>query len=163
MAQDSSLRFDLTEWARNPRPALVGQRSLIDYGGGSPQLYYHDCSGRIPGHTTRALPVGFELETNRFQFDAIANLDKTSLNLTTSQISIFGFSVLHRMFEVLHIDWQVRTPLPRKLILQFLAFNLLPPEFNLLLSSSFLVKRFHLKKNTKSFHPRVQISMLIWF
>ena len=30
-------------------------------GGGSQQLYYHDCSGRIPGHTTRAgnqrLPV----------------------------------------------------------------------------------------------------------
>ena len=47
-------------------------------GGGSPQLYYHDCSGRIPGHTTRAPPVGFELETNGFQFYAIANLDKTS-------------------------------------------------------------------------------------
>ena len=47
-------------------------------GGGSPQLYYHDCSGRIPGHTTRAPPVGFELETNCFQFYAIANLDKTS-------------------------------------------------------------------------------------
>ena len=42
--------------------------------------YYHDCSGRIPGHTTRAPPVGFELETNGFQFYAIiANLDKTSL------------------------------------------------------------------------------------
>ena len=48
-------------------------------GGGSPQLYYHDCSGQIPGHTTRAPPVGFELETNCFQFYAIANLDKTSL------------------------------------------------------------------------------------
>ena len=33
----------------------------------------------IPGHTTRAPPVGFELETNGFQFYAIANLDKTSL------------------------------------------------------------------------------------
>ena len=22
-------------------------------GGGSPQLYYHDCSGRIPGHTDK--------------------------------------------------------------------------------------------------------------
>ena len=41
---------------------------------------YHDCSGRIPGHTRRALPVGprFELETNGFQFYAIADLDKTS-------------------------------------------------------------------------------------
>ena len=46
-------------------------------GGGSQQFYYHDCSGRIPGHTTRAPPVGFELETNGFQFYAIANLDKT--------------------------------------------------------------------------------------
>ena len=42
-------------------------------GGGSPQLCYHDCSGRIPGHTTRAPPVGFGLETNGFQFYAIAN------------------------------------------------------------------------------------------
>ena len=33
--------------------------------------------GRIPGHTTRAPPLGFELETNSFQFYAIANLDKT--------------------------------------------------------------------------------------
>ena len=41
--------------------------------------YYHDCSGRIPGHTSRAPQVGFELETNCFQFYAIANLDKTSL------------------------------------------------------------------------------------
>ena len=47
--------------------------------GGSPQLYYHDCSERIPGHTTRAPPVGFALETNGFQFYAVANLDKTSL------------------------------------------------------------------------------------
>ena len=37
-------------------------------GGGSPQLYYHDCSGEIP-----------ELETNSFQSYAIANLEKTSL------------------------------------------------------------------------------------
>ena len=37
---------------------------------------------RIPGHTTRAPPVGFELESNGFQFYAIANLDKTSLTVT---------------------------------------------------------------------------------
>ena len=44
--------------------------------GGSPQLYYHDCSGsgRIPGHATRASSVGFELETNGFQLYAIADL-----------------------------------------------------------------------------------------
>ena len=42
-------------------------------GGGSPQLYYHDCSGQIPGHTTRAPPAGFELETNGFQFYAICH------------------------------------------------------------------------------------------
>ena len=47
---------------------------------GQQQLYYHDCSGRIPGHPTRAPLVGFELETNCLQFYAIANyLDKTSL------------------------------------------------------------------------------------
>ena len=48
-------------------------------GWGSPQLYYHDSLGQIPGHTTREPQVGFELETNCFQFYAIANLDKTSL------------------------------------------------------------------------------------
>ena len=31
----------------------------------------------IPGHTTRAPPVGFEPGTNGIQFYAIANLDKT--------------------------------------------------------------------------------------
>ena len=31
----------------------------------------------VPGHTTRAPPVGFELATNGIQFNAIANLDKT--------------------------------------------------------------------------------------
>ena len=56
-----------------------GHSKAFLWGGGSPQLYYHDCSGRIPGHTTRAPAVGFELETNSFQFFAIANLDKTSL------------------------------------------------------------------------------------
>ena len=45
------------------------------------QLYYHDWSGRIPGHTTRAPPVGFELETNGVQLYAIANLDKTGFRL----------------------------------------------------------------------------------
>ena len=33
----------------------------------------------VPGHTTRAPPVGFELAANGVQFYAIANLDKTSL------------------------------------------------------------------------------------
>ena len=45
-------------------------------------FYYHDCSGRIPGHTTRAPPVGFEPETSGFQLYAIANLDKTSVYLS---------------------------------------------------------------------------------
>ena len=36
----------------------------------------------VPGHTTRAPPVGFELAaTNGIQLYAIANLDKTSLYL----------------------------------------------------------------------------------
>ena len=42
--------------------------------------YYHYCLGRIPGHTTREPTVGFKLETNGFQFYAIANLDKTFLS-----------------------------------------------------------------------------------
>ena len=37
---------------------------------------------RDPGHTTKAPQVGFELETNGFQFYVIANLDKTSPNNT---------------------------------------------------------------------------------
>ena len=35
---------------------------------------------RIPGHTTRAPPVGFELATNGIQIYVIVNLDKTSLS-----------------------------------------------------------------------------------
>ena len=54
-----------------------------------PQPYYHDCAGRIPGHTTRAPPVGFELETNGFQLYAIANLDKTSLLIMTETCQPF--------------------------------------------------------------------------
>ena len=50
-------------------------RSIISScleGGGALQLYYHDCSGRIPDHkgaTGRVL--GFELETNCCQFYAL--------------------------------------------------------------------------------------------
>ena len=33
----------------------------------------------VPGHTTKAPQVGFELATKCIQFYAIANLDKTSL------------------------------------------------------------------------------------
>ena len=47
----------------------------------------HDCSGRIPGHTTREPPVGFELETNGFQFYDIANLDKTC-NILVSNLNL---------------------------------------------------------------------------
>ena len=54
----------------------TGQRQ----GRGSPQLYYHNCLGRIPGHTTREPQVGFEQETNGFQFYAIANLDQRHLD-----------------------------------------------------------------------------------
>ena len=34
---------------------------------------------KVPGHTTRAPPVGFKMATNDIQFYAIANLDMTSL------------------------------------------------------------------------------------
>ena len=36
---------------------------------------------KVPGHTTRAPQVGFELATNCIQLYAIANLDKTSLHV----------------------------------------------------------------------------------
>ena len=47
----------------------------------------------IPGHTTRAPPVGFELATNGIQFRVyvIANLDKTPLK---SEESLQFFGVL---------------------------------------------------------------------
>ena len=47
-------------------------------------FYYHDCLGRIPGDTTRESPIGFELETNSFQFYAIVRhpLYINSANLT---------------------------------------------------------------------------------
>ena len=52
-------------------------------GGGSPQLYYHDCSGPKSQVTpvTRAPLVGFELATHGIQLYAIAILDKTSFNM----------------------------------------------------------------------------------
>ena len=37
----------------------------------------------VPGHTTRAPSVGFELTTNGIQFYAIANLYKTSLFMSS--------------------------------------------------------------------------------
>ena len=40
-----------------------------------PRMFWNN----VPGHTTRAPQVGFELATNGIQFYAIANLDKTSL------------------------------------------------------------------------------------
>ena len=39
---------------------------------------------------TRAPPVGFELETNGFQFYAIANLDTTSLNKLRLEVTMTG-------------------------------------------------------------------------
>ena len=41
-----------------------------------PRLFWNG----IPGHTTRAPQLGFELATNGIQFHVIANLDKTSLS-----------------------------------------------------------------------------------
>ena len=61
-------------------------------GGGSesPKLYHHDCSSsdNIPGHTTRAPPVGFERATNGIQLYAIANMDKTSLSLSPLPVPV---------------------------------------------------------------------------
>ena len=54
---------------------------------------------RIPGHTARAPPIGFELATNGIQLYAIANLDKTSLldsysNCTVAKAWFHNNSVL---------------------------------------------------------------------
>ena len=59
-------------------------------------VYYHDCSGRFPGHTTRAQPVGFELETNGFQFYAIANLDKTSLIYPVTMLYSSNYNIVRK-------------------------------------------------------------------
>ena len=87
-------------------------------GGGSPQLYYHGLSGRIPGHTTRAPPPGFELETNGFQFYAIATLDKTSprtsygdenLEATCLKVPVqLGVLVLHGVCSHRCQEWKKR-------------------------------------------------------
>ena len=67
--------------ARFRRKEMTGIVSWVQMkGGGSQQLYYHDCLGRIPGHTTKEPQVGFKLETNSLQFYVIANLDKTDEN-----------------------------------------------------------------------------------
>ena len=61
--------------SQEPFPSTVAicVRSIVAGLALLPRLF-----GRIPRHTTRAPPVGFELETNGIQFYAIANLDKTS-------------------------------------------------------------------------------------
>ena len=66
---------------RRPVPS-TGQNTILPAHSGLRPLFTtvteeRICSERIPGHTTRAPPAGFELETNGFQFYALANLDKT--------------------------------------------------------------------------------------
>ena len=46
----------LLHWQRHTWPGPHGGRRPRSRGGAQ-QLYYHDCSGRIPGHTTRAPPL----------------------------------------------------------------------------------------------------------
>ena len=72
----SSLEFlkRLAAWSQLMRRArslrlpetLVGCRFIGRRFAAALFLLDHDCSGRIPGHTTRAPLVGFELETNGF-------------------------------------------------------------------------------------------------
>ena len=57
---------------RRQRTALVRRRFAAAL---LPRLF----GNNVPGHTTRAPPVWFKLETNGIQFYAIDNLDKTSL------------------------------------------------------------------------------------
>ena len=89
-------RLEAGGWAagtrtRSPSPFEWTRRGRSQ-GGGSPQLYYHDCSGRIPGHTARAPPIEFQLETHGFQFYAIANLDKpeTQASHSGSCVLVWG-------------------------------------------------------------------------
>ena len=69
-------------------------------GGGSLQLCYHYCSWLIPGHTTRAPQVGFKQEAKGFQFYAIANLDKTSLQSATLKPKWDSFSQKKNIFFI---------------------------------------------------------------
>ena len=69
-------------------------------GGDSPQLYYHYCSGRIPGHTTRAPQVGFH--TDFFEaktVDWTAATSCSGANLVNSQLEtqsrIVSFDPIH--------------------------------------------------------------------
>ena len=45
--------------------AKASKCQMTAYCRGSPQLYYHNCLGRIPGHTTRVPQVGFISMRNR--------------------------------------------------------------------------------------------------
>ena len=72
-----------------------------------------DCSGpgnKVPGHTTRAPPVGFELATNGIQYYAIANLDKTSLLL-----SLWGYRSTRQCPSALSNLALIRAPKTRTL------------------------------------------------
>ena len=65
-----------------------------------PQLYYHDCSGRIRGHTTKTPPVGFQLETNAFQFYAIANLDRRPYTVVVHSRLCLSVSIFLSLSQV---------------------------------------------------------------
>ena len=91
------------------------------YGGGSQQLYYHYCSGRIPGHTTRAPPVGFNwrptasssmplptwtrqyTDDTKFQFESLSlcikKIDPAILNLSL----LSKFSKKYKCIASVHI------------------------------------------------------------
>ena len=70
-----------SRYTRQWRPSLEGPPRPHHKGWGSPQFYYHDCSGTsqvTPQGHHHCPPVDFELATNDIQFYVIANLDKTS-------------------------------------------------------------------------------------
>ena len=69
-----SLAYVKKNWIMYNQPELQQQTPILPViyitcciflkhiqGGGSQQLYYHDCSGRIPGHTTGRVRTGDQL------------------------------------------------------------------------------------------------------
>ena len=67
----AAVRHSFRPWPGGPWPwrSKGGAVAVL------PRLF----GNNVPGRTTRAPPVGFELATNGIQFYAIANLNKTSL------------------------------------------------------------------------------------
>ena len=92
---DSSLKFAVTKHSFK-KPSQVGWISRAEVRSSfmitTTTAWAREESQVPPQGRLRTPPVGFELETNCFQFYAIANLDKTSLFQNTDHLSRFKFA-----------------------------------------------------------------------